>query len=47
MIYKEDVDKIADAVREVILSDEFLAAFVKKWLDTPLPKDHTDEHSVS
>ena len=32
-----DKDDIIQAIREVLLSDEFLTAFAAAWMKTPLP----------
>lgn len=38
---EEDKKAITDTMRAVLLSDEFLAEFVAKWLDTPFPNQYT------
>ena len=36
----EDKQVITDAVRAVLLSDEFLTAFVAKWMATPFQNQY-------
>lgn len=43
----EDKQAITDAVRAVLMSDEFLTAFVAKWMKTPLPMMIEDYEPIS
>lgn len=34
---EEDKKQLIDAIRELLLSDEFMKAFAKAFVETPLP----------